>query len=420
MEREHGRIVSVSTETVGSTLTADVAAGVTVLPVYDAAAFDSENGGSVSVGGSVLAYSTADDDASTVTLTDPLPAAASDGDRVDCWNPLYQAPFTVKTAMVQLDGDDDNPDPIEATVPHFLADKLADGDRGGPGESCTLEYDADEDEWQILDVRGLAGASGAGVKFCNTDTYTVAVAGDQTIALSHTPLDGSLDVKWHPRGLGGIPLTSAQWTLDGSTLTVPDPTGVFAATDLIDPQYTYRDVPIAPHIIPDPVVLQDLGLAGPYTVAISGTGTTSPAPNDTLSDNDESTSITVDQYIGQTGITNNSVSGHLPTGGTVDTSQGAEYYALIKATGDAGAWTDFKIVVVGGGTSSSVDTTKPSKSTTLGTIFPMDANCATAVTAANNGSSVSGAVYVPINRTNHVNSVISEAHIIVIVPGTAD
>ncbi len=266
-EREHGRIVSVSTRTLGSPLEGDVAAGATELVVFDAADFNG-TGGSLSLNGTVLTYASVDDDASTITLDAPLAVAASDGDFVSAWDTLYNRASTEQTAMVQLDGDDDNPDPIEAGT-EFLSRLLPDGDRGGPGESVTLEYDEDEDEWQIRSLSGLHEQ--AGEKHCDTDTFTVTATGDQTIPLSHTPSPGSLDVKWHPDGGLGLPLVSSQWSVDGSTLTVPDPNGLIAVGDLIDPQYDYRDGPITPSI---PTTLTPVAGAAGY----EGTYSSLPVP----------------------------------------------------------------------------------------------------------------------------------------------
>lgn len=123
-----GKVISVETRNLGEPVLADAAIGATTLFVQDAATFD-EVGGVVSINGSQLAYSAIDADLDTLTLVAPLAVAILMQDLVE----VYPA-SPVKTALIDMG---DNSDPVPATVPYQLTDRLQDGTRD-PGKQETV------------------------------------------------------------------------------------------------------------------------------------------------------------------------------------------------------------------------------------------------------------------------------------------
>ena len=228
---EHGRVLAVNEETLGSELVADHAAGVTSLTVEDAADFD-EDGGWLKVGDQVVQYTDVDDDTGTITLAATLEAAGEEGDRVWLWDEMRLVVTTDKVAHVELDGDDDDADSLEATIPLHLLDDLPEGIRGGvTGESVLLEQDGDE--WRIVDVLGVADSGAHGTQFWQ-DTHTVAEVGDQHIALTHEPLPHSEHLYWN-----GLYQPGTEWVRSGQAMTVGDGAGRLRLGDELTVEYAY-------------------------------------------------------------------------------------------------------------------------------------------------------------------------------------
>lgn len=145
-----GHVASVEEDVRGDELVEDVAAGATVLPVYDVVDFD-ETGGQVVIAETIYTYSEVDDDAQTLTLTTPLAADAFEGDRVDVWNP---ATGTTVTEWVAVVTDDLDGSAITAPLAHALITFLGDGVYGIQGESVLCEADPETDEWMLVQVIG--------------------------------------------------------------------------------------------------------------------------------------------------------------------------------------------------------------------------------------------------------------------------
>lgn len=228
---EHGRILAVNEVAYGDTLVGDIPAGATSLTVEDPVDFD-EDGGWLVINDQVIEYSTYDDDTGEIFLVTALDDAAEEGDRVDVWDPLYQVASTEKIAQVELDGEDDNVDPIEATIPHFLVDRVSDGLRGLTGESVLLEEDGDE--WRIVDMLGLANQSATGSQFWQ-DSTLVSSVGTQTVMLTHEPLRNSEHVYWN-----GLYQPASEWSRNGRTITVEDPLGHMFLGDELTVEYAYQ------------------------------------------------------------------------------------------------------------------------------------------------------------------------------------
>jgi hypothetical protein len=139
----------------GDKLSAAAASGATTLTVYDAGDFD-EDGGYILINDAVLRYATWDDDDNTITLTDPLPAAAAVDDVVTLWDQANGQPVTIYKAVVdQVDGFDGNA--IEAIVPQSLVHALSTTMRDSTGESVVLERD-DDGELTVTAISGRAFA----------------------------------------------------------------------------------------------------------------------------------------------------------------------------------------------------------------------------------------------------------------------
>ncbi len=148
-----GVILSVSKVTLGSTLAADALTTATTVTVDDTSDFDTELGGTLSIGGAQYVYSAVDNDTGIITFTPGLAAGAFNGDRVDLWDTALAIPQVEYRALVELPGTVDNGDAINAAISHPLIPLLADGIRDpGTGESVVLQEQ--NGEWVVTDRRG--------------------------------------------------------------------------------------------------------------------------------------------------------------------------------------------------------------------------------------------------------------------------
>lgn len=133
----------------GSALTTDAPVGTTVLDVEFAADFD-EDGGWLTFGdGFVYGYTTADHDAETVTLDEPLPVAAATDDLVNVVD-SSGAPVVTWFAQVNLD-DPDSPDAIDCEIPANLVDKFAEGPIDPP---LPVVVSPASGSWEVVDAPG--------------------------------------------------------------------------------------------------------------------------------------------------------------------------------------------------------------------------------------------------------------------------
>lgn len=141
-----GKVLTVTTLNLGEPAVAAASVGATTLYVADASTFD-ENGGLININGETVAYLTNDVELDTLTLSVPLVTAVADQDMVE-----VSPAAPIKTALVSLGGEGD--DPIPATVPHYLLDRLGDGTRDEvAAESVTLEQRGTY-EWIVSDIIG--------------------------------------------------------------------------------------------------------------------------------------------------------------------------------------------------------------------------------------------------------------------------
>jgi len=241
---EYGRIVSVDLVEFGDVLTADTATGATALVLEDAADFD-ETGGQLTLGDIIYTYSAVDDETGTITLATATLADAVEGDAVKVYDPNLQAVSTEKVALVEVRGDHGNVDMLMCQVSLHLVDQLAEGVRGGRGESVKLELDGPD--WVVVDVLGQSSAGSAGdgsgsQLLAEQDSTTVALLLDsQSILLKHVPVLNSEHVYWN-----GVYQPGSEWTRAGQTVTIPDPTGLARIGDELVCEYLYTGVRVDP------------------------------------------------------------------------------------------------------------------------------------------------------------------------------
>lgn len=235
-KREHGRILSVETMQRGSALAADAAAAATSITVDDAGDFD-EDGGWLYIGTQVVEFTACNDDTGVLTLATGLTALAEQGDPVHVYDPLYGEVVDYQVALVVLDGEHDNPDPVEAEVAEGVED-LPEGDRGKAGESCTL-LRIGVDEWELIGVGGRPRKS-RGIRFEADDTY-VLTAGDITAASASIPLTHRPVVEGLTAVLASIPQRPTNYTINYDTrrLTMPL-SGWEKSGDRVWVHYAYR------------------------------------------------------------------------------------------------------------------------------------------------------------------------------------
>jgi len=142
-----GYVLNVSLERAGSSVVADASSGDTVLYFEDASDF-AEEGGSVKLqNGDTVEYDSADMDADTITLTNPL--------TIDVPEDTYIVVFPVANyyqASVEIESYDNA---ILVRVPHHYWAFLPLGQRDDDkSEQVRLWYDGDD--WSIVDVGGVA------------------------------------------------------------------------------------------------------------------------------------------------------------------------------------------------------------------------------------------------------------------------
>lgn len=147
IDRIDGRILNVLSETDGSAVVSDAFVGDSTLSVDDATDFHERGGKLVLHDGSKITYDSADMDADTVTLTDPLVIDVPEGTFVKTY-PIAAAHW----AEVDIFGYD------EATlvrVPHHYWPWLKLGARTeDEQELVTVVYDGQD--WTVFDVKGTA------------------------------------------------------------------------------------------------------------------------------------------------------------------------------------------------------------------------------------------------------------------------
>ncbi len=223
VEQLTGRVVSVDEQRHGSRLTAAASISDTVLQVAETGDFDDDNGGQVLLGGDVYGYTAVDEDALTITIDPGLTVALVEDDPVDIFDPTVGTIGVEYVALVLLDDQDPEDEPITVGIDHALFDFLVEAVRSGPAENVTLVPDG-PDDYRIDQIDGV-----------EADNLAVAAAVDlaesglTAAQLAQAILDGAIDYYY---------TTSAPWA-DGATDHDEDLGDVWVDTDSL-PQTAYR------------------------------------------------------------------------------------------------------------------------------------------------------------------------------------
>lgn len=270
-DRQTAKLLSVSEEIVGTTLSADAASGATTLSVDDVSVFDES--GWLMVGTQTIQYTAIDDDAGTVTLATALTSAADTDDPVYRYSKLYSDVETVLSAQVAVLGDRDQADELTVEVADWL--DVPTGDRGGDGENCVIESDGDV--WTLISAPGRPSKA-RGVRFESYEppyapTDAEMAAGTFTHQLLHRNIAAQHGLF---TTVNGVALDAEWWSLNAATgqVTVTIPTwmsGLAAADRVFDwPMYAYRgalaaDIPeVTPPPAPAPVNFTVVGSLGDH------------------------------------------------------------------------------------------------------------------------------------------------------------
>lgn len=142
-----GLILEVSTSPVGDELASDHSVAVSTINVTSVDDFDLENGGYVSLNGTVYTYTTVDPVALTIAITPALVEDLLASEKV-----LVYPLVSEKWAMVEVQQDED---PVSALIPHSLWDRLDEGVRD-PEEQESAVLEARNGDLVVVDVLGSA------------------------------------------------------------------------------------------------------------------------------------------------------------------------------------------------------------------------------------------------------------------------
>jgi hypothetical protein len=215
-----GTIVDVELVTLGSELddSSNLTSGSTGITVVDASDFDAEDGGSCAIDGSVYTYVVVDPDAGTLTITPGLVATATSGDRVDVWDLVLETAETECRAKVELPGDIDNADAVDALVGSavlpLLSQQLGIRDPG-TGEIARLQLVGGE--WVVVDLGGGNVRTDASLLVPPLLLYNGTPAFEQLLMTAATSAGGdSYGNGWIGPGIQLIPNAS----VSGAEITI--------------------------------------------------------------------------------------------------------------------------------------------------------------------------------------------------------
>lgn len=231
----HANLLALSDRTMGDAFDVAASSGDTTLSLYDVSDFD-EDGGEVTIGGTVYAYDSADMEADTIHLTSGLLAATAVDDRADIWDADNGVVVSERVAMVTVDDQGDG-DPVAADVDHALAATL-NPTTLGVGQSVTVVRDGDG--YLLTRVHGKNSQSitrssattvqhgiddGAG----NVYGIIASVGG----AVVRVGTDGDFRVKT-PDGVTYMPVLASAFTISSDSTTKTPPTPAPDALAIID------------------------------------------------------------------------------------------------------------------------------------------------------------------------------------------
>ena len=237
--RESGRVLSVQTNPLGSSVAADAVSGASTVLVDDTSDFDQR--GQVTIAGTLYDYVLAvdADDAAPgeLTLTPLLAADAETDEPVVLWDDVTAAPAVEVVANVLTSLDDELP----CVVNRNLVDQLDEGDRGRRGETVLVEdFDGDGD-WHVIDVLAAAKVDRTKKRMKVEPAHIVTSTTTQVFDLPKKPIsDQYVVLRLHRGGPNyeGLELSLTAWTLSGSTLTVTD---AFDVGDSFSAEFWFND-----------------------------------------------------------------------------------------------------------------------------------------------------------------------------------
>lgn len=250
---EYGKLREVQRVLRSTSLTSAASISDTELEVDSAGDFDEEFGGVLRLNGVDLAYTgvvngTLENDSDFIQLAEPLTAAADEDDEVV---PVVGGQVVEDWyAMVDMGGGPPVAVPLTLVQRTVMAE--------GPYEPTPVVVS--EDLQRVEDLPGRPPTASARVAFWNTDAVTVTEPGDVSLTLTHTPLAGSLHVRW-----GTLMVPAEFWTLTGRVLTILDPDLLMLAGDEISTAYAYDPATSALDVVdPEPVggVIVDFEASG--------------------------------------------------------------------------------------------------------------------------------------------------------------
>jgi hypothetical protein len=158
------RVAAVNTLPLGSVLIEDAPIGATELTVEDGADFNASGGYAILGGTEVVEFSSADDEARTLTLVAPLTAAWPADTRVELWDETANTLVVETVAQLLSEGGDAGAgDSLEAIVDHSLIPFLPEGIRGGTEDEPArgpvgeaVEVERRGDELVVVNILGQA------------------------------------------------------------------------------------------------------------------------------------------------------------------------------------------------------------------------------------------------------------------------
>lgn len=223
-----GKVTNVVVEESGDELIAQVPTGSTVLPVDDAYDF-SEDGGQLTLDGTLYPYVGVDYEADTVTLATPTTSDYPLGTPVRVY-----PPGSVKIALVEFDDDDEG---CRALIPYGMAPQFPDGIRDIQDQESVLVSDS-RGRWEVVAADEEIPVIQGGYIVDLPDPFVPEAAPGSSPAISATGLADSIIVTSEDPGFGNTVAyylsTDPDFVPGPATLVLKTPSRVVVITSLPD------------------------------------------------------------------------------------------------------------------------------------------------------------------------------------------
>lgn len=239
----HGTLVALTERTMGDEFEVAASAGATTLTLTDVSDFD-EDGGRLTIAGTVYVYDSADMEADTVHLTTGLAASTAVGDRVDLWD--FDTGDVVAERVALVSVNDQDGDPVSAVIDHSLTPLLIQATFAA-GQSVTMTSDGDE--YRLTAVHGknqqatlrtnAATGMQMGVDDYAGNVYGITAAPGGTVVRAGTL--GDFRVKT-PDGATYMPILASAFTISSDPELKTTPTPAPDALSIIEaaPAFSWR------------------------------------------------------------------------------------------------------------------------------------------------------------------------------------